>query len=277
MIKEQNRLGLLFLTILFGIALILTSACSREEESLKIVIEDSPGIEVPASKDSPGGGTSNYPTEPEQYLTPGETGAPVDKIYGGDGDIAKAGPGMEVPPKIEESDVALAMNVLDVMSKVRDDEDFKKIVTVLPVRVTIFGLPKNRAWNVRVMFQKIELMEVVIDDNSGDILGRRVQKEHDIRTLARKTKPGARRMKEYLESLNLGYTGALNAVLVDERCPKIDYTKHVIVTVLLGRGTEKQIWHVVFMPGEDKLNIIATTDDYGNVLSVKEEERKVKR
>ncbi|MBN1573149.1 MAG: hypothetical protein JW984_08135 [Deltaproteobacteria bacterium] len=268
MTGRHNRIGQILLTALFGAALILGFACSREEESLKIVIEDSTDTE--ASK---------------------EVG---DGIGGDDGDIAKTAPetepgmelGMDAPPVVDEpktppetpeSEGALAMRVLDVMAKAVDDDDFKRIAKAIPVRVMIFGLPKNRAWNVRVMFQDTELMTVVIDDNSREVLKKNVQKEHDIKTLARRTKPGVRRMEEQLDKLNLGYAGALGAALEDERFPKIDYAKHVAVAVLLGRGRDRPVWHVVFMPGEDKLNIIATIDDYGNVLSVREEERKVKR
>ncbi|GEM_PF-2969372 len=268
MIRKHNRTGSVLLAAIFGATLILSFACSKEEESLKIVIEDSTDVEAP--KD--GGGDIN----------------------GGDGSVAKTppgvepgpGPGTEAPPEIGEpktppgtpgSESALTMKVSDVMAKGIDNEDFKKISKALPVRVMIFGLPKNRAWSVRTMFHNIELMTVVIDDNSGNILRREVKKEHNIKTLARKTKPGARRMEDYLGKLNLGYAGALNAALKDERFPKIDYTKHVGITVLLGPGKEGTTWHVVFMAGKDKKNIIASIDDYGNVLNVREEERRVRK
>jgi hypothetical protein len=281
MIIKPDRVGLLFIIILLGAALVFNLGCSKEEDSLKIVIEDTPGTKAPASKGLIGEDTPDLPPEPKHYPPPDEAGVPTagaggDFAGGVPGTVPEMGPGTEAPPKIEGAEAALTMNVLDVMKKTTEDERFKEIAAAVPVRVMIFGRPMNRAWNVRVMFQNIGLMEMVVDDNSGDVLRRRVQKEYDITALAEKAKPGASRMKEYLGKLNLGYAGALNAVLEDERFPKIDYTKHVAVTVLLGPGREGLIWHVISIAGGKKKNIIATVDDYGNVLSVREEERRAR-
>ena len=146
MMKKHNGIGLILLTALFGTVLIFSSGCSKEEESLKIVIEDSPGTETPASKDSPGGNTSDLPPEPKHYPPPGEAGVPTARV-GGDfagstpDTLPEIGPGAETPPVVEGSGVALTMNVLDVMKKATEDEYFKEIAAAVPVRVMIFGRP----------------------------------------------------------------------------------------------------------------------------------------
>jgi hypothetical protein len=262
MTGKHSRTGLILLTALLGAALTLPASCGREEESLKIVIEDSTDTEAPKPKDD--GDVVKTTPETVPGLEPGMDAPPPGE-----------GPG--TPPETTGAETALAMKVSEVMAKAVADDDFKKFAAAVPLRVTIFGLPKNRAWSVKTMFRNVTLMEVVIDDNSGNILKRDVKREKGIENLAEKEGPGARRLKEHMGALRLGYAGALDAALKDGRFPEIDYTGHVALAVLLGPGREGPTWHVVFMTGEGEKNTVAVIDDYGNVLGVREEEKRVKR
>ena len=277
-IKGTNIKGRLFFSLILGAiliaVLILTAACSDSEESLKIVIEDSPTIVIPETIDPPDGAPSlpPPPTAPPNANDIAPEPRPMPDM-----DRLPTIDGPELAPEPSITAKALTMSPLEVMLKASDNEDFEKITSTLPVRVTIYGLPQNSAWSVRVMFQKIKLMEVVVDDNTGNVITKNVQKEHDIKTLARKMKHGASRTKRFLNQLNLGYAGALGAALSDERFPKIDNTNNILIVVMLGRGDDRPIWHVILVIGEDRPNVIATIDDSGNVLSVKEKTKKVKK
>ena len=274
--KRTNIKGTWGFSLIIGaililvLILILSVACSDSEESLKIVIEDSPTAITPETIEPPDGTLSPPPTAPPNDIAPEPRPAP---------DVATPPTtgGPESMPEPSTTGNALTMNVLDVMLKASDNEDFKIITSNLPVRVTIYGLPQNRAWSVKVMFQKIKLMELVVDDNTGDVIRKSVQREHDIKKLARKTKHGARRIKNYLSQLKLGYVGALSAALTDERFPKIDNTKNIMIVVMLGRGDDKPVWHVIYVTEEGKPNVIATIDDSENVLSVEEETNRIRK
>ena len=275
--------------------LVFTVACSDNEDSLKIVIEDSPTAVTPKTIDPPPDGTpplppplhAPSPIAPIDIAPP--AAAPAAPPTAPPTDIApepRPVPDAATPPTIggpestpEPSTTtnALTMSPLDVMLKLSDNEDYKRITSNLPVRIVIHGLPQNMAWGVNVMFQKIKLMGVVVDDNTGDVIRRDVQKEHSIRTLAKKMKHSANEIKKFISQLNLGYAGALGAALSDERFPNIDNTKRITIIVLLGRGGNKPVWHVVYVPGEGKPNVIATIDDSGNVMSVEEETKGIKK
>ncbi len=254
--------------------LMLTAACSDNEESLKIVIEDSPTAVTPETIENPPDGTPPPPPQaPPNDITPEPRPAPDVP----DVDTPPTTVGPESTPEPSTTINALTMNPLDVMLKLKDNEDYKKITSTLPVRVTIYGLPQNRVWSVKVMFQKIKLMEIVVDDNTGDVIRRDVKKEHDIRALAKKMKHGAIKTKRFLKQLKLGYAGALDSALADERFPNIDNTKRITIIVILGRGGNKPVWHVVYVLGEGKPNTIVTIDDSGSVLSVEEDIKRIKK
>jgi hypothetical protein len=275
--KGANIKRTVFFRLIFGatlaLILILTVACSDNEESLKIVIEDSPTAVTPETIDPPDGTPPPPPQAPPVDIAPEPRPAPDVP----DVDIPPTTSKPESTPEPSTTTNALTMNPLDVMLKLNDNEDYKRITSNLPVKVAIYGLPQNRAWSVHVMFKKIKLMEIVVDDNTGDVIRRNVQKEHDIKTLAKKMKHGAIKTKRFLKQLKLGYTGALDTALADERFPNIDNTKKITIIVVLGRGGNKPVWHVIHVPGEGKPNTIVTIDDSGSVLSVEEDTKRIKK
>jgi len=252
--KSTRRVYIILLAVSLCFALFW-AGCGTDNDSLKIIIEDTTGGAAPTP---PEPDTAGPPPAPEPGTASGPSTPP------GPGDTTP----LPAPPTNDARE--MNMDVLEVVSLVASSSDFKEdeILEALP-KMMVGNRPQNALWGVRLMIRDTIIAEYVIDDNSRTIVMaetyfdriRDVLKEHD-----------ETEIKKYLETHGpptLGYDGVLKAAMTSPLFPDMDTSREFWVSIVHSRFDKNPAWNVMTGYTDSKTFTHIIMDDSGAIIELK--------